>query len=86
VSEEPLTPRPAATVMLIRDTAEGIKTFLMRRHMQMEFVAASTTATDGHSPRVAPLLPPRSATSPGTAPSHRGGPRNSASTSTSPKH
>ena len=30
---------PAATVMLIRDTAEGIKTFLMRRHMQMEFVA-----------------------------------------------
>jgi 8-oxo-dGTP pyrophosphatase MutT (NUDIX family) len=39
MSEEPLTPRPAATVMLIRDTAEGIKTFLMRRHMQMEFVA-----------------------------------------------
>src|SRR6185369_5247581 len=30
--EDPLTPRPAATVMLIRDTAEGIKVFLMRRH------------------------------------------------------
>lgn len=36
---EPLTPRPAATVMLVRDTAEGIKVFLMRRHSQMDFVA-----------------------------------------------
>ena len=39
MTEEPLTPRPAATVMLIRDTAEGIKVFLMRRHSAMEFVA-----------------------------------------------
>jgi 8-oxo-dGTP pyrophosphatase MutT (NUDIX family) len=36
---EPLTPRPAATVILVRDTAEGIKVFLMRRHSAMEFVA-----------------------------------------------
>ena len=36
---DPLVPRPAATVMLVRDTAEGIKVFLMRRHAQMEFVA-----------------------------------------------
>ena len=36
---EPLTPRPAATVMLVRDTADGIKVFLMRRHAAMEFVA-----------------------------------------------
>jgi 8-oxo-dGTP pyrophosphatase MutT (NUDIX family) len=36
---EPLTPRPAATVMLVRDTSEGIKVFLMRRHSAMEFVA-----------------------------------------------
>lgn len=35
----PLTPRPASTVMLIRDTAEGIKTFIMRRHSAMDFVA-----------------------------------------------
>ncbi|MGE2712641.1 NUDIX hydrolase [Mycolicibacterium litorale] len=35
----PLVPRPAATVMLIRDTPEGIKVFLMRRHAGMEFVA-----------------------------------------------
>lgn len=35
----PLTPRPAATVMLIRDTSEGLAVFLMRRHSQMEFAA-----------------------------------------------
>ena len=38
-AEEPLTPRPAATVMLIRDTSAGIKVFLMRRHSAMDFVA-----------------------------------------------
>jgi 8-oxo-dGTP pyrophosphatase MutT (NUDIX family) len=36
---EPLNPRPAATVMLVRDTARGIKVFLMRRHSAMDFVA-----------------------------------------------
>lgn len=35
----PLTPRPAATVMLIRDAPEGLAVFLMRRHSQMEFAA-----------------------------------------------
>lgn len=35
----PLTPRPAATVMLVRDTANGIAVFLMRRHSAMEFAA-----------------------------------------------
>jgi 8-oxo-dGTP pyrophosphatase MutT (NUDIX family) len=35
----PLTPRPAATVMLIRDTDHGIAVFLMRRHSAMEFAA-----------------------------------------------
>jgi hypothetical protein len=34
----PLPARPAATVMLVRDTAEGIEVFLMRRHRAMEFV------------------------------------------------
>jgi hypothetical protein len=38
-TEDPLVPRPAATVMLIRDTADGIKVFLMRRHSAMDFVA-----------------------------------------------
>jgi 8-oxo-dGTP pyrophosphatase MutT (NUDIX family) len=36
---DPLVPRPAATVILLRDTDEGIKVFLMRRHAAMEFVA-----------------------------------------------
>jgi 8-oxo-dGTP pyrophosphatase MutT (NUDIX family) len=36
---EPLPVRPAATVMLVRDTADGIKVFLMRRHSAMEFAA-----------------------------------------------
>jgi 8-oxo-dGTP pyrophosphatase MutT (NUDIX family) len=35
----PLTPRAAATVMLVRDTADGIAVFLMRRHAAMEFAA-----------------------------------------------
>ncbi len=39
MTEDPLVPRPAATVMLIRDTADGIKVFLMRRHSAMDFVA-----------------------------------------------
>ena len=34
----PLPVRPAATVMLVRDTAEGISVFLMRRHLQMRFL------------------------------------------------
>ena len=33
---EPLPVRPAATVMLLRDTADGISVFLMRRHRAME--------------------------------------------------
>lgn len=40
---DPLVPRPAATVMLIRDNrhdpANGVDVFLMRRHARMEFVA-----------------------------------------------
>ncbi len=43
---EPLTARPAATVMLIRDKAggvaddaDGVEVFLMRRHSAMDFVA-----------------------------------------------
>jgi 8-oxo-dGTP pyrophosphatase MutT (NUDIX family) len=40
---DPLIPRPAATVMLVRDKrtslARGLEVFLMRRHSAMEFVA-----------------------------------------------
>lgn len=40
-SPDPLVPRPAATVMLIRDGRGGgpIEVFLMRRHSAMDFVA-----------------------------------------------
>ncbi|BBX17574.1 NUDIX hydrolase [Mycolicibacterium duvalii] len=42
-AEAPLVPRPAATVMLIRDettgSADGLEVFLMRRHSAMDFVA-----------------------------------------------
>jgi 8-oxo-dGTP pyrophosphatase MutT (NUDIX family) len=38
-NEVPLPARPAATVLLIRDTdAAGVEVFLMRRHRAMEFV------------------------------------------------
>lgn len=43
MTEDPLIPRPAATVMLIRDKRPGlareIEVFLMRRHSAMDFVA-----------------------------------------------
>ncbi|MDG5483613.1 NUDIX hydrolase [Mycolicibacterium gadium] len=40
MTEDPLVPRPAATVMLVRDTVAGeIEVFLMRRHSAMDFVA-----------------------------------------------
>ena len=41
-AEEPLAPRPAATVMLIRETPDvtrEVEVFLMRRHSAMDFVA-----------------------------------------------
>ncbi len=43
----PLTPRPAATVMLVRDTADGIAVFLMRRHAAMEFAAGTVVFPGG---------------------------------------
>ncbi len=40
MTEDPLVPRPAATVMLVRDNrASEIEVFLMRRHSAMDFVA-----------------------------------------------
>ena len=46
----PLTPRPAATVMLVRDLREnpdGIEVFLMRRHAAMEFAAGTVVFPGG---------------------------------------
>ena len=49
---EPLAVRPAATVMLVRDTpsdppAPGLEVFLMRRHAAMEFAAGMTVFPGG---------------------------------------
>jgi 8-oxo-dGTP pyrophosphatase MutT (NUDIX family) len=50
-TDEPLVPRPAATVMLIRDTADGPGTgpgvFLMRRHARMHFAAGTMVFPGG---------------------------------------
>jgi 8-oxo-dGTP pyrophosphatase MutT (NUDIX family) len=46
----PLTPRPAATVMLIRESPDspgGISVFLMRRHAGMEFAAGTVVFPGG---------------------------------------
>ncbi|OBH82005.1 NUDIX hydrolase [Mycobacterium scrofulaceum] len=45
--EAPLVPRPAATVMLIRDDPDGIAVFLMRRHAKMEFAAGTMVFPGG---------------------------------------
>lgn len=49
--DEPLVARPAATVMLVRDTRQGPKAglavFLMRRHAQMEFAAGTVVFPGG---------------------------------------
>ena len=41
ISADPLVPRPASTVMLLRDQGapESLEIFLMRRHSAMDFVA-----------------------------------------------
>lgn len=45
--ETPLVPRPAATVMLVRDTGPGLGVFLMRRHAKMEFAAGTMVFPGG---------------------------------------
>ncbi|MEE6175976.1 NUDIX hydrolase [Mycobacterium sp. 050134] len=49
--EQPLVPRPAATVMLVRPEPEGSKTglavFLMRRHARMHFAAGTMVFPGG---------------------------------------
>ncbi|SHW01050.1 NUDIX family protein [Mycobacteroides abscessus subsp. abscessus] len=44
---DPLHPRPAATVMLVRDGAPGIEVFLMRRTMSMAFAGGMTVFPGG---------------------------------------
>jgi 8-oxo-dGTP pyrophosphatase MutT (NUDIX family) len=46
-ANDPLVPRPAATVMLVRDGQTSIEVFLMRRHSAMDFVAGVTVFPGG---------------------------------------
>jgi 8-oxo-dGTP pyrophosphatase MutT (NUDIX family) len=46
-NDQPLVPRPAATVMLVRDTADGLAVFLMRRHAKMHFAAGTMVFPGG---------------------------------------
>jgi 8-oxo-dGTP pyrophosphatase MutT (NUDIX family) len=45
--QPPLVVRPAATVMLVRDTPDGIAAFLMRRHSRMEFAPGTMVFPGG---------------------------------------
>ncbi|HZA10593.1 NUDIX hydrolase [Mycobacterium sp.] len=47
MTETPMTPRPAATVMLLRDTSVGLKVFLLQRHSGMEFAPGTTVFPGG---------------------------------------
>ena len=48
MSDQPLAVRPAATVMLVRDSAvDRLEVFLMRRHAAMEFAAGMTVFPGG---------------------------------------
>ncbi len=81
---DPLVPRPASTVMLLRDagTPESLEIFLMRRHSAMDFVAGRDGLSRRRRRRTRLQIPPsRSAPapgmarlSPGTAPNPPGGP------------
>ena len=47
MSGAPQTPRPAATVMLLRDTDEGPAVFLLQRHAGMDFAPGTTVFPGG---------------------------------------
>lgn len=46
-TEPPLVPRPAATVMLVHEGADGLDVFLMRRHAKMHFAAGTMVFPGG---------------------------------------
>jgi 8-oxo-dGTP pyrophosphatase MutT (NUDIX family) len=47
MTDVPMTPRPAATVMLLRDTDAGLAVFLLQRHRNMEFAPNMTVFPGG---------------------------------------
>jgi 8-oxo-dGTP pyrophosphatase MutT (NUDIX family) len=47
MTDEPMTPRPAATVMLLRDAPNGLEVFLLQRHSRMDFAPGTTVFPGG---------------------------------------
>ncbi|MBV8928789.1 MAG: NUDIX hydrolase [Mycobacteriaceae bacterium] len=47
MTETPMTPRPAATVMLLRNTNHGLNVFLLQRHKGMDFAPGTTVFPGG---------------------------------------
>lgn len=47
MSKQPATPVPAATLMLIRDSAEGLEVFMVERHHQIDFATGALVFPGG---------------------------------------
>lgn len=57
-----VTPRPSATVMLVRDAADGLEVFMVRRHARSHMAADAWVFPGGAvDPDDAPLAPPGAA-------------------------
>jgi len=46
-TKDPVVPRPAATILLVRDGANGIEVFMVKRHHQIDFVAGALVFPGG---------------------------------------
>ena len=46
-SKEIATPRPASTVLLVRDSAEGMEVFMVVRHHQIDFASGALVFPGG---------------------------------------
>ncbi len=47
MTDQVMTPRPAATVMLLRDAGDGLAVFLLQRHSRMDFAPGTTVFPGG---------------------------------------
>ena len=43
----PVTPVPAATILLVRDSADGIEVFMVKRHHQIDFISGALVFPGG---------------------------------------
>jgi 8-oxo-dGTP pyrophosphatase MutT (NUDIX family) len=46
-AKPPVTPLPAATILLLRDAPEGLEVFMVKRHHQIDFVAGALVFPGG---------------------------------------